>query len=298
MERIMRVAAWMLAACVGLALPARADGMAEPAAPLAPTGGWSYQFTPYGWLPWISGDAVVKGREFAVEQNPAQVLESLNMVWMSYAQAKQGPLTLFNDTMYASLGQSDSLVRSRRFSRHVSGTLGAAESADYRYWTVEAGGMYELMQWSSGHGARGAPDTVLEMLAGGRYWHQELNVDVDLRGTLNLDGLILSRNRALAQSGSIDWVDPFIGARLRWQPAPGEEVSLRGDVGGFGAASKLTWQLLATYNWLLCVQGPLTLDGYLGYRALSVDYVEGEGVSRYEFDVLQQGPVMGVTGRF
>ena len=48
--------------------------------------------------------------------------------------------------------------------------------------------------------------------------------------------------------------------------------SLRGDIGGFGAASKLTWQALATYNWLLCVHGPLTIDGYVGYRALSVDY--------------------------
>ncbi len=40
------------------------------------------------------------------------------------------------------------------------------------------------------------------------------------------------------------------------------------------------------------------LDGYLGYRALSVDYETGEGSRRYEYDVLQQGPVIGITGRF
>ena len=49
----------------------------------------------------MSGDAVIKGRSFTVEQNPAQVIESLNMVWMSYMQAYKGPLTLFNDTIYA-----------------------------------------------------------------------------------------------------------------------------------------------------------------------------------------------------
>jgi hypothetical protein len=302
MEGIVRVAALTLAACVGLALPAQADGMAdglpEPAAPLAPISGWSYQFTPYGWLPWISGDAVIEGRSFEVAQNPAQVLESLRMVWMSYAQAKKGPLTLFNDTMYASVGNSDSFLHSRQFSPHVSGTLGAALSADYRYWTVEAGAMYEVMHWDSGLSARRADDTVLEMLAGGRYWHQELDVNVALAGTLNVDGLVLSGSEALARSGGVDWVDPFVGARLRWHPAPGEEVALRGDVGGFGAGSKFTWQALATYNWYLCTHGSLVLDGYLGYRALSVDYETGEGVSRYEFDVLQQGPVMGVTGRF
>ncbi len=136
------------------------------------------------------------------------------------------------------------------------------------------------------------------MLAGGRYWHQELNVNVALAGTLNVAGLDISGNTALAQSGGVDWVDPFIGARLRWRPAPGEEVALRGDVGGFGAGSKFTWQVLATYNWFLYQWEALTLDGYLGYRALSVDYERGEGVNRYEFDVLQQGPVIGVTGRF
>ncbi len=294
----MRGAALVLVACVVLAPAARADGEPGLAAPIAPKGGWSYQFTPYGWLPWVSGDAVIEGRSFTVAQNPAQVLESLRMVWMSYAQAKKGPLTLFNDTMYASLGSSDSFLHSRTFSPHINATVGAALSADYRYWTVELGGMYEVAQWRSGLSAQRASDMVLEMLAGGRYWHQELDVDVNVAGTLNFFGLTVSGSRALAQSGSIDWVDPFIGARLRWQPAPGEEVALRGDVGGFGAGSKFTWQLLASYNWFLCVEGPLTLNGYLGYRALSVDYETGQGFNRYEFDVLQQGPVMGITGRF
>ncbi len=294
----MRATALILAASVMLAPAARADGVPRPAAPLAPNGGWSFQFTPYGWLPWVSGDAVIGGRSFTVAQNPAQVLESLNMVWMSYMQAKKGPLTLFNDTMYASLGSSGSFLHSRTFSPHINATVGAALSSDYRYWTVELGGMYEVAQWSSGMSPGRAHDTVLELLAGGRYWHQDLDVDVALAGTLNVFGLTVSGSRALAQSGSIDWVDPFIGARLLWQPAVGEEVALRGDVGGFGAASKFTWQLLATYNWFLCVEGPLTLNGYLGYRALSVDYETGEGFNRYEFDVLQQGPVMGITGRF
>jgi hypothetical protein len=294
----MRLAALMLAACVLMLAPGvRADGMEGPAAPVVPKSAWTFEFTPYGWLPWVSGDAVVKGREFAVEQTPAQVLDSLNMAWMSYMQAKKGPLTLFNDTIYASLGDSDSFARSKRFSRHISGTLGAALEADYRYWTVELGGMYEVMQWRTGPGAH-ARDTVVELIAGGRYWHQELDVDVDLTGTLNLDRLVITRSVAIARSGNVDWIDPFVGARLRHKPAPGEEIALRGDVGGFGAGSQFTWQVLATYDWQLCTLGSILVDGYLGYRALSVDYVEGEGTNRYEFDVLQQGPVIGVTGRF
>jgi hypothetical protein len=36
----------------------------------------------------------------------------------------------------------------------------------------------------------------------------------------------------------------------------------------------------------------------IGYRALSVHYAQGEGRRRYEFDVLQHGPVLGLSMRF
>ena len=39
-------------------------------------------------------------------------------------------------------------------------------------------------------------------------------------------------------------------------------------------------------------------SGVVGYRALSVDYEEGSGSSKYEYDVLQHGPILGVTARF
>lgn len=292
----MRVAALMLAALIVLAGEARADGLAEAPAPVASASGWSYQFTPYGWVPWVQGNATVRGRSFNVYASPVDVLENLDFAWMSYMQAKKGPLTLFADVIYVDESTSASVFSSRTLASGIGATLGATLSADYRFWTVEAGGMYEVAHWRSD--PRRAPDTVLEMLAGGRYWHQELDVGLSLAGTLNLDGLVVSGNRAFANSGGVEWVDPFIGARLRWQPAAGEEVALRGDVGGFGAGSKFTWQAMATYNWFLCTHGALTLDGYVGYRALAVDYEDGSGTSRYVFDVVQHGPVVGVTGRF
>ena len=294
----MRVTALASIACVLVPSFAHADGMTEPRKLVAAPSGWTYQFTTYGWVPWVSGDAVVKGRSFSVEETPIEVLEDLHMAWMSYQQAKNGPLTLFSDVIYASLGAKGSFVTSKTFSPHVSGSIGATLAADYKYWIVEAGGTYEVASWNSHGGRYATPDTELELLAGGRYWHQELDVAVALAGTVNVDGLIVSGDRALARSGGVEWVDPFVGARIRFQPARGEEIVVRGDVGGFGAGSKFTWQALATYNWQICTQGPMLIDGYAGWRALSVDYAQGTGVERFEFDVLQQGPVMGITGRF
>jgi hypothetical protein len=111
-------------------------------------------------------------------------------------------------------------------------------------------------------------------------------------------GLDVEGNRVIAKSGSVDWVDPFIGARLRQEMAPGQNLTLRGDVGGFDVGSDFSWQVIATYDFQLCVTDRYVIDGYLGYRALSVDYSEGSGVNRYEFDAIQQGPVMGATVRF
>jgi len=221
----MRVTALASVACVLLPALAAADGMGAPKLAPAPSG-WTYQFTPYGWVPWVSGDAVVRGRSFSVEETPVEVLEDLNFAWMSYQQAKNGPLTLFTDVIYASVASGGSFVTSKTFSPHVNGTLGAVLSADYKYWIIEAGGTYEVASWNSHGGRYATPDTELELLAGGRYWHQELDVAVALAGTVNVDGLIVSGDRVLA--GGVEWVDPFVGARIRFQPARGEEIVVRG----------------------------------------------------------------------
>jgi hypothetical protein len=135
-----------------------------------------------------------------------------------------------------------------------------------------------------------AGSAALDLLAGGRYWHQNVNAS----GFLSLPPF----SKEIERSGSIDWVDPFVGARLRQQLARGVSLILRGDVGGFGTGSDFSWQVLATYNWRMSTFDGHVIDGYLGYRALSVDYSQGSGIKEYKYDVLMQGPVMGATLRF
>ena len=36
----------------------------------------------------------------------------------------------------------------------------------------------------------------------------------------------------------------------------------------------------------------------LGYKALSVDYSGGSGLTQYEFDMIMHGPIVGVMARF
>ncbi len=279
--------------------PPPGQQLAEPA-PLPSQ--WQFSFTPYGWLPWISGNLVVKGRPLNVAVDPTQIIDHLDWptivpVWMSYAEARRGPLSFFNDIVYTQLSGSGGFSGSVS-GRRATATFGAHINADYQLAIVEAGGAYQI--WSNGsQGSAGS--TAFDLLAGARYWHQDVDISADVTGTVALNGplgLSIRGNRAIASSGSVDWVDPFIGARVRQQLAPGQEIVVRGDVGGFGAGSQFTWQAIGTYNWLLGVTHGIPVDGYVGFRALSADYSQGSGTSKFTFDNVIYGPVIGATMRF
>ena len=75
-------------------------------------------------------------------------------------------------------------------------------------------------------------------------------------------------------------------------------MSLRGDVGGFGVGSDFSWQAIAAYAWDFARYNNVTFSGVLGYRALYVDYAQRSGRQRYESDMLQHGPVVGISARF
>ena len=138
------------------------------------------------------------------------------------------------------------------------------------------------------------------LMGSARYWNQDVDLSLRLTGTLTVDlrelGLQLQRSRrvAIARSGDLEWVDPVVGARIRHQIAPGKELRLVGDVGGFGAGSEFSWQAVATYGFdVNCFGKPL--HTVIGYRALAVDFSENGRFGKSSLDVVQHGPVMGVT---
>ena len=87
----------------------------------------------------------------------------------------------------------------------------------------------------------------------------------------------------------------MLEARLRYGVAPGHELFLRGDLCGFGVGSDFSWQVVGGYIFDFGTWQGVTVSGVIGYRALSVDYTQGEGRRRYEFDMVQRGPVLGLS---
>jgi len=272
---------------LGSGPPRRIEEQAVPTTP------WTLSFTPYGWLAGLNGSTTVKGRTTDIDVGAFRVLEDLDGVpWMSYAEARKGPLALYNDIFYAPLRVDASGARS--FGRVA---LDATLNVDIEQLVVEVGAAYEIAKWRSGTSFLPG-DTAVDLLAGARYWRQDVAINLALSATLDVGGLALTRDRAIARAGDVDWVDPLVGLRIRHQLAPGHELLLRGDVGGFDVGSQFSWNVLVAYSFQIAVDHGLTYSGILGYRALAVDFEKGSGPTRYEYDVTQHGPLLGLTVHF
>jgi hypothetical protein len=263
-------------------------------------GPWTVTVMPYLWLPWLQGDVTVKGRTGSLYVNPYWLLEHLERApWMSYIEARNGRLILYNDIFYAKVGVNVSGIRTVG-----NATIVGSASADFSEGVIETGAAYRIARWWSG-ASGGLKDgyafdryTAIDLLAGARYWQQDMNFNLALTGTLDTDGLIVSGSRAFARSGVVDWVDPLVGFRIRQSLAPGQELMFRADIGGFDVGSQFSWNVMAAYNFNITVRNGITYTGMLGFRALSVDYEQGSGRTRYDYDVVQYGPVMGLSIKF
>jgi hypothetical protein len=108
-------------------------------------------------------------------------------------------------------------------------------------------------------------------------------IDMQLSGPIG-------RNPSDAQG----WWDPIVGTQLSLPLGKHFSLNVRGDVGGFGLGSDLAWEAYPYVSWQFAKWGALQL----GYRWISVDYETGSGRNRFKYDMVSQGPQLGVTITF
>ena len=167
------------------------------------------------------------------------------------------------------------------FNVTIKGNLNIKANAqvDYQSTIVQSGAAYEVAKWGAGP----ASYTALDVFGGARYWNQEVDISLGVAGTLTADvqadfkrlGLSVRRSvkrsaaTAIARSGDLEWVDPFVGGRVRASGcSKNKELMLEGDVGGFGVGSDFSWQVVGTYGFdVHCFGTPL--HTVIGYRALA-----------------------------
>ena len=269
----------------------------------APVSGWTFSATPYGWVTLMNGSTTVKGRTADVTVDFNDLMDIVRrseipkdlMAFMGYFEARNGRLSLFADVVYLKIALDSSMERSRGVDA-LNATVGASAGLKYETVIAEMAAAYEVARW----GSTGAPGsgTAIDVFGGVRGWWQKADASLSATGTINVGDLTRNADGTLSASGSVSWVDPLVGVRLRHQFAPGWNFVASGDVGGFGVGSKFSWQALAALNYDFYVHNGITWSGMAGYRALYVDYSQGSGLSQYEYKMTMHGPIFGLTARF
>ncbi|NLH71692.1 MAG: hypothetical protein GX456_01405 [Verrucomicrobia bacterium] len=143
-------------------------------------------------------------------------------------------------------------------------------TAEFDQWMVEPTLSYRVSDY-------------FEVLAGVRY----NNLSGEIRGP----GVLPTPR---IPSGTQDWWDPIVGARSSIPLGKVFSFNLRGDIGGFGVGSDLTWQVFPYFGWRFAQWG----SAELGYRWVYMDYETGSGSNRFAYDMLNQGLQIGFTIHF
>jgi hypothetical protein len=118
--------------------------------------------------------------------------------------------------------------------------------------------------------------------------------DVTFGARINtLQGQLTFKGPGIEASQDKTWVDPIAGLTVRTAAEQPVQLRVYTEIGGFGLGSDLTWQVFPSVGIRL---GPASLE--LGYRWLDLDYAPDEDAGGFKYDVLTQGPVLGLGFRF
>jgi hypothetical protein len=300
--RKLLVNAAALAIGAGLSASASAADMPMPTkAPIKPVPAiqaWSFRVTPYVWATSLSGSTTIKGLTTDIDASFFDILDHTQFPkglfqLAAFGEARYGRFGLLADIAYMKLGLGASLSQSRDIGRLASLGIGVSAGLTVQMVIAEVAAAYEI--------ARLDPGTAFDLYAGGRVWWQRAEADFTVSGTLTglgPLGLTLTKEGTVSAEGNVSWVDPVVGARLRHNFMPGLDLVVSGDVGGFGAGSKFSWQALAALDYEFKRTKDVSWSAMVGYKALNVDYSKGSGITQYEYDMTMYGPIFGITARF
>jgi hypothetical protein len=146
----------------------------------------------------------------------------------------------------------------------AGGTLSVGTKTAYAF--VGAG--YTLADGEAWH---------LDGIGGARVWYSR--TELGLQGG-TADGL--------SRSDSATWVDGVVGVRGRYRLS--DHVFMSGWSTLGGGQARADWDVAGVVGYRF---GP-AVEATAGYRATGVDYRHGDFI----YDMVQQGPMLGMTARF
>jgi hypothetical protein len=219
---------------------------------------WNFLTDVYLMFPYMDGETGTGDLlSVPVDANPGDIFSKLKMAAMLYLEAKNSKWAITSDLVYMNLNQEV-----------TPGTLFHSGEVSAKELIWEPAGLYRIVPfWEIGLGGR----------------LTNLSTDIDARRNVFPAG-----TEEVTSSGSKTWMDPIIITRLSADIKQKWIFQFRGDIGGFGIGSDLTWQLQAYAGYRFGKVFQLTG----GYRYLSVDYDKGADAERFVFNMASFGPVV------
>jgi hypothetical protein len=220
---------------------------------------WKNFFAVYGWPQSIKGDFKVKGVDTNVDVPFSDIVDKIRFCFMGHYEGFKGHWGVWLDVSYAQLETS---------SEHPGGPLPGKRQFKANQGVVELAIPYRFA-WNP---------VVADVFVGGRYSGMYTEVGIP--------------SLALKTDSTVQWVDPFVGARVFIPLSKQWYLGLRGDIGGFGIgnSSDLALNGSISINW----QINHLISLHAGYRAYYLKYTLGE----VEWNATQYGPWLGLGFTF
>jgi hypothetical protein len=235
-------------------------GTPKPSSPQSSSDTWQFQFTPYLWIPTISGRAGIGNRVIDTTTSIGGDSDvEINFGVMGTFEARKDKLIFLTDLQYSDLASE----------KGNPGPFFSSTRASFKTFVLDPEIGYRLLD--NGKGA------TIDVLGGIRVWH--LNANLAFRAGI-LPAVEVSRSRG--------WVDGVVGLRGKAALSQRWFVTGKADLGGGG--SKFTYQLFGGVG--VNVGKRFAFVG--GYRDLNVNY-DKDG---FLFDMSLHGPIFGVGMKF
>jgi hypothetical protein len=225
-----------------------------------PDNGWWYRVAPYIWGTSITGHTGFDPYSVKVDASFGDLLKHFDLGFQAVSEVGYGRWSLGVDVMYARLsGGSD-----------TAGPLFSSAHVTMDEWFITPFVTYNAFK---------TDQYSFDMVVGGRIFAMKTKLDLGGRAA-----------PSLSFDDSRGWIDPIVGFRGRWLFGEKFFFHYYADIGGFDAASKLTWQALAGFGYRFNNVSSMVV----GYRALDDDYHR----NGFLLDLNSHGPYIGFEFRW
>ena len=253
-----------------------------PAPEQAKADPWQLSITPYLWAVALKGDLGVGRIDADVDASFDDILDNLNGALMLEAELRKGRFGVISDTIYANLEDNAAAGEGRLKIDATANLLIQSLAGTYRV------GTWQLADW----GAAGPLSVTVDPYAGARYTY----LDTELKGKLDLPDFGIDAHRQV--EGSEHWVDPIVGVRTGWTLGERWSLVLAGDVGGISTSDQYSAEAFGLAGYRFGLFGENNANLLAGYRVLKQKYENGDGRSRFDWDMTIHGPIVGLKITF